>query len=35
MEILIKGESKKGVFIYVCHPSLTNDNLSGPVLLLI
>lgn len=33
-ELLIKGKSKKEVLIssYVCHPSLCNDNLSGPVL---
>jgi len=33
-EFLIKGDSKKEILIstYVCHPSLCNDNLSGPVL---
>ncbi len=31
-EILIKGESSKEVFIstYVCHPSMANNELSGP-----
>tara|TARA_B100001250_G_scaffold66509_1_gene53002 strand:+ start:25452 stop:26735 length:1284 start_codon:yes stop_codon:yes gene_type:complete len=33
-ELLIEGKSKKEIFIstYICHPSLANDNLSGPVL---
>jgi len=33
-EVLIKGKSKKEIVFstYVCHPSLANDNLSGPVL---
>lgn len=33
-ELFIKGESKKEIFIstYICHPSLANDNLSGPAL---
>tara|TARA_Y100000766_G_scaffold285576_1_gene310503 strand:- start:13499 stop:14773 length:1275 start_codon:yes stop_codon:yes gene_type:complete len=33
-EVLIKGESKKEIIFstYICHPSLANDNLSGPVL---
>lgn len=33
-EFLIKGESTDEILIstYVCHPSLCNDNLSGPVL---
>ena len=32
---LIKGKSKKEIFFstYICHPSMANDNLSGPVLL--
>lgn len=31
-ELIIKGDSKKEVFIstYVCHPSLANNELSGP-----
>jgi|TARA_B100001964_G_C14167354_1_gene569758 aminopeptidase-like protein len=31
-EVIIPGKSKKEVFIstYICHPSLANDNLSGP-----
>lgn len=31
-EMIIKGKSDKEVFLstYVCHPSLANDNLSGP-----
>ncbi len=33
-EVLIKGKSKKEIIFstYICHPSLANDNLSGPVL---
>lgn len=33
-ELLIKGKVKKEIFFstYICHPSLANDNLSGPVL---
>ena len=33
-EFLIKGDSEKEILIstYICHPSLCNDNLSGPVL---
>ena len=33
-ELIIEGKSKKEIFIstYICHPSLANDNLSGPVL---
>ena len=33
-EFLIEGDSKEEILIstYVCHPSLCNDNLSGPVL---
>jgi aminopeptidase-like protein len=33
-EILLKGESDEEYLIstYICHPSLANDNLSGPVL---
>ena len=32
-EIKIKGESEKEIFLstYVCHPSMANDELSGPV----
>ncbi|MCX6809795.1 MAG: DUF4910 domain-containing protein, partial [Candidatus Berkelbacteria bacterium] len=34
-ELLIKGESEQEILFssYICHPSLANDNLSGPVLL--
>ena len=33
-ELLIEGKSKKEILIstYICHPSLANDNLSGPVM---
>ena len=33
-EIILKGEIEKEIFFstYICHPSLANDNLSGPVL---
>ena len=32
-ELLIKGENSEEIFLstYVCHPSMANDNLSGPV----
>ena len=34
-ELLIKGETEEEILFssYICHPSLCNDNLSGPVLL--
>lgn len=33
-EVIIEGNSKKEIFFstYICHPSLANDNLSGPAL---
>jgi len=35
MESIIKGKNKKEIFFssYVCHPSMANNELSGPVLL--
>ena len=34
-EILIKGKSKKEIFIssYICHPSMANNEISGPAVL--
>ena len=36
-EIFIKGKSSKEIFFssYICHPSLANNELSGPCLLII
>ena len=33
-EVIIEGKTKKEIFFstYICHPSLANDNLSGPAL---
>ena len=35
-EIIIKGKSKKQILIvsYICHPSMANNELSGPLVAL-